>query len=318
MRIPTCCRPDDAGNPLCAHANTGRSGWIYHRPSGTIRIGYGTLIGAHTMSRHEARKTIEDFGDQWTRFPDNSGYYADTDLFADILSPLLGVEDLSGMEVAEIGSGTGRIVTMLLAAGARHVAAIEPSRGFDILSQRFSGMPQRVTCHRASGEVVAGLGPFDMVLSIGVLHHIPNPHPVVRAALASLKPGGAFFVWLYASEGNRLYLSFAKPLRALTTRLPDRLLEIVVRVVDPLLAAYIGACRIVPLPTRKYMLNVLGRLSADERRLVIFDQLNPACAKYYTRQEAIDLLTHAGFVDVRTYHRHGYSWSVLGYRPRAE
>ncbi len=60
---------------------------------------------------------------------------------------------------------------------------------------------------------------------------------------------------------------------------------------------------------------MIARLTPDKRRLVIYDQLNPAYAKYYTRAEARALLEQAGFVDVQLYHRHSYSWSVVGTRP---
>jgi hypothetical protein len=63
------------------------------------------------------------------------------------------------------------------------------------------------------------------------------------------------------------------------------------------------------------MLNVIRRLSWKKRYLNIYDQLNPAYAKYYRRDEAIALLADAGFVDVRVHHRHGYSWTVRGTRP---
>lgn len=58
-----------------------------------------------------------------------------------------------------------------------------------------------------------------------------------------------------------------------------------------------------------------GAGAAAERRLVIYDQLNPAYAKYYTRAEAYELLRQAGFDDVRLHHRHGYSWTAVGTRP---
>ena len=38
------------------------------------------------------RQTITDFGDQWTRYTDNSGYYGSLGLFTDICAPLLAVE----------------------------------------------------------------------------------------------------------------------------------------------------------------------------------------------------------------------------------
>lgn len=60
------------------------------------------------------------------------------------------------------------------------------------------------------------------------------------------------------------------------------------------------------------MLDYLDKLPTSDRRLTIYDQLNPHHAKYYSRREAIDLLKRNGFSDIKTHHRHGYSWSVLG------
>jgi hypothetical protein len=60
------------------------------------------------------------------------------------------------------------------------------------------------------------------------------------------------------------------------------------------------------------MTEVIGRMSPPKRRLVIYDQLNPEYAKYYRREEAIALLADNGFKDVIAYHRHGYSWTVMG------
>ena len=82
------------------------------------------------MDSEVDRKTITDFGDQWTRYTDNSGYYGSLGLFTDICAPLLGVDDVRGRVVADIGSGTGRIVNMLLDAGAARVTALEPSESF--------------------------------------------------------------------------------------------------------------------------------------------------------------------------------------------
>ncbi len=72
-------------------------------------------------------QTIEDFGEQWTAFRDNPGYYGSADLLSDLFGPLLSRDAVKGRRVADIGSGTGRIVNMLLDAGAEHVRAVEPS-----------------------------------------------------------------------------------------------------------------------------------------------------------------------------------------------
>ena len=59
------------------------------------------------MARDVAVKTIDDFTDQWLNFRDNPGYYGSSKLLADIFGPLLSIDDVAGMRVADIGSGTG-------------------------------------------------------------------------------------------------------------------------------------------------------------------------------------------------------------------
>ena len=157
--------------------------------------------------------------------------------------------------------------------------------------------------------------PVDVVVSIGVIHHIPDPDPVLERAYAVLKPGGRCFVWLYGREGNETYLRFAQPLRRLTSRMPDWVLTGLAWVLNCLLFTYIIACRYIRLPMRPYMRNVLAKFSWRTRQLTIFDQLNPAYAKYYRESEALDLLARAGFKDVHTYPRHGYSWQAVGSKP---
>lgn len=263
----------------------------------------------------ETSKTIQDFGDQWTRYTTNDGYYGSLEIFADIVGPFLSLSEFSGTRCAEIGSGSGRIVRMILGAGAANVLAIEPSRAIDVLRENVKDFGDRVQLLNAPGEQIPATGDFDYVLSIGVLHHIPDPQPVVAAAFKSLKAGGRLLVWLYGREGNEVYLAIFNPLRALTKRLPHTVLAGLVWVLYPMLAAYIALCRWLPLPMSSYMREVIGRMSPDKRRLVIYDQLNPAYAKYYSRAEALRLLSDRGFVDVRLHHRHGYSWTVVGTRP---
>ena len=259
-------------------------------------------------------RTISDFGDQWTSYTDNPGYYGSVKLLEDLFGPLLSLEDIKGRKVADIGSGTGRIVNMLLDAGAAHVVAVEPSAAYEVLERNVAGRADRVMLLNLRGDALPqGLG-LEAVVSMGVLHHIPDPAPVVRAAHAALEPGGRMLVWLYGREGNEAYLRFAEPLRALTRRMPHGLLALLCSALNVALDAYILLCRLLPLPMRDYMRNHLARLPRKVRRLTIYDQLNPAYAKYYTRAEAEDLLKAGGFSDVRAWHRHGYSWSVVGTR----
>jgi SAM-dependent methyltransferase len=260
-------------------------------------------------------QTIRDFGAQWTTYTDNDGYYGSVEYLRDVLQPLLATEAIAGARVADIGSGTGRIVNMLLDAGAAHVIAVEPSRAMEVLRANTRARQHAITYAATTGDQFPGHD-LDLVISLGVIHHIPDAAAVMRRAMESLKPGGRIFLWLYAREGNGLYLSIALPLRAITRRLPDRMLRGLCHVLNAALGVYVAVAKRLPaFPLKAYSERVLAQLTPAQRFLVIFDQLNPAYAKYYTRAEAEALLHDAGFADIALHHRHGYSWSVMGSKP---
>lgn len=268
--------------------------------------------GTKMTGRGPVQKTVQDFGDQWTRYVGNEGYYGSTEMFVDILGPDNPAETYRGQRVLDIGSGSGRIVNMLLDVGAAHVVAVEPSRAVDVLRANVAERSDSVTCLHVTGDDLPSDLEVDHAVSIGVLHHIPDPDPVVDAVYNSLTPGGSFVVWLYGKKGNQLYLTVFQPLRKLTKRLPHRALSVVCHGLNACLGLYLIAAKRFPMPMRTYVLEVIGKLDRSTRYLVIYDQLNPAFAKYYTQVEARDLLERAGFVNVKLHHRHGYSWTVLG------
>lgn len=260
-------------------------------------------------------RTIADFGDQWISYRQNPGYYGSVSLLDDFFGPLLTFDAVRDKRIGDIGSGTGRIVNMLMDAGAAHVIAVEPSAAFDVLRENTLSRSHQISYIHGRGEALPGDANLDLVVSIGVLHHIPEPEPTVAAAWRALRPGGHMLVWLYGREGNELYLRFVGPLRAVATHLPHKLLVGICRSLNVFLDAYILLCRHLPLPMHRYMRNVLGCLPRKVRELTIYDQLNPGYAKYYTKEEAENLLRRAGFAEVCAWHRHGYSWSVAGRRP---
>lgn len=262
------------------------------------------------------KRTIDDFGDQWARYTDNEGFYGSVDVLSDTLGPLLSLSAFEGKRVAEIGSGTGRIVRMLLAAGAGHVLAIEPSQAVEVLRRNLQSDVHRVEILHARGDEIPAELDLDFVVSIGVLHHIPDPAPVIAAAWQALRPGGQIVIWVYGKEGNRLVVGLIVAMRGITTHMPHWMLALLASTCNLVLDVYVPACRLFPfLPLADYVRNVIGRFSGHKRYLVIYDQLKPAYAKYYTKQEVRSLLESAGFIDVTLYHRRKYSWTASGRRP---
>jgi SAM-dependent methyltransferase len=264
-----------------------------------------------------AARTLRDFGEQWALDGGNDGFYGSLELLRDALGPLLDLSELRGARVADVGSGSGRIVRMLLAAGAAHVVALEPSAGVESLRRNTAEYGPRVEVLHAPGEALpAGLG-LDFVTAIGVLPFVPDPEPLLRAARAALRPGGRIVLWLYAAEGSRLMRGAVALLRRFTTRLPQPALVRLCAVLDRCLDPYIFLCRYAPLPLREYLLRVYSRLDREKRRLTLYDQLNPSYVRYCRRDELEALLARCGFERIRLHDRHGYSWTALAQRPLA-
>jgi SAM-dependent methyltransferase len=269
------------------------------------------------VGRRLGERTIADFGEQWAADPTNEGFYGSLELFSDALGTLLRPEDFAGKRVADVGSGVGRIVCMLLAADAQHVTAVEPSAGVEALRRNVAEFGDRVRVIHAAGEALPPDLELDFVTAIGVIQFIPDPRPVLEAARAALRPGGRVVVWVYSAEGSRLYHLALRALRSVTPHLPHAALDALSGLLTVLLDVYTFACRWLPLPLRDYLLNVLSKCSFEKRKYTIYDQLNPSYVRFYTRGQLCELLEGCGFEDVRLYDRRGYSWTAVARRPAA-
>jgi ubiquinone/menaquinone biosynthesis C-methylase UbiE len=257
-------------------------------------------------------KTIRDFGEQWQTFRENTGYYASLDIFKDIVGPLVDIEDIKGKVVADVGSGTGRVVNMLADAGAEHIVAIEPSSSFPILKQNTDRHHKRITYLNISGHELTSEDNFDHIFSLGVLHHIYDPAPCLKACYRALKRGGRIVIWLYGFEGNGLYLFWYHAVCRITRSLPHWALMIFCRLLRIPIVGYGHLAKLFRLPMHEYFKNHYLRIDRRAQLATLYDQLNPAYAKYYRKSEALGLLETAGFQNIRIYHRHGYSWTLTG------
>lgn len=132
--------------------------------------------------------------------------------------------------VLEIGPGTGNYTT-LLARRCAGVVAVDPSPGMcDYLRQRLAA--ENIT----NVEVCAGAlpchldvaGPFDGVLTIGVLNYVPAVSDALRTLGSCLAPGGWAIVTLplHTPEGRFYALTEAASRRQVPTYTPKAALAL--------------------------------------------------------------------------------------------
>ncbi|MFI5396494.1 MAG: class I SAM-dependent methyltransferase [Candidatus Binatia bacterium] len=157
---------------------------------------------------------------------------------------------------------------------------------------------------------------FDVVYSIGVLHHTDDPRASFMNIARHVKPGGRMIVWVYAYEGNFLTRAVVEPLKRLVYgRWPKRVLLALSYVITA--ALYLPAYTIYLLPLRflpyfRYLSN-FRRLSYTRNMLNVFDKLNAPQTVFLRREEVADWFAR-GFTDVHLSHYAGVSWRASGTR----
>lgn len=263
-----------------------------------------------TIQKHRSREgTIEDFGIQWSKYSSNTGYYGSLESLDSLFGPLLDKKGIAGKRVADVGAGTGRYTIMFHKLGAARILALEPSIAMEALQRNTQGL-DNIDYLQATADAIPP-DDFDFIFCIGVLQFIPDPKPALTAMGQALSEQGQLFLWVYGEENNRLYLTIVRLLRRLSSRLPHPMLALLSSLLLFPADLYAVLCRFLPLPMADYTRNYFSKLDRYSRKLVIYDQLNPKTARYYRREELLQLLQESGFTDIRMYHRLGYSWSVL-------
>ena len=257
-----------------------------------------------------SKSTVDDFSEQWTSYFDNDGFFGSQELLADVLAPLLTLEELRGTTIAELGCGNGRFLKSLAQYAAK-VIGIELGDGVDN-ARIWNRDVDNVEVIRADVCALPQVPPLGHVFSIGVVHHLPDPRRPLENMRGLLKPGGRCTIWVYGKKSNELYLHTFGNIRKMTTKLPHAALHALSTALVLPLLGYIAACRLAPLPMRDYMRRVLRPLTFDALRVNIYGQLNLSIAKYWTRQQVEQLMSDAGFHDLKLHHRHGYSWTATG------
>ena len=121
--------------------------------------------------------------------------------YAPWMPAMMQYAHFSGKEVLEIGGGLGTDLAQFASHGA-NVTDLDLSAGHLALAQenfRLRGLKGRFIHHDAE-HLPFPDHTFDLVYSVGVIHHTPNTQQVVREIHRVLKPGGQAFIMVYAEH----------------------------------------------------------------------------------------------------------------------
>jgi SAM-dependent methyltransferase len=171
------------------------------------------------------------------------------------------------------------------------VLGVDLSTAVDKAAELCAGLPNVQIAQADLLDLPVAESAFDLVFSIGVLHHTPDPRRAFAQIARRVKPGGRLSVWLYRKNTTpQEWLNSG--IRAVTTRTPARVLE-------PLCAG-LGALGSVPVLNRT--LNKVANFSAHPdwtlRVCDNFDWWAPKYQSHHTVAELTSWFADEGFEDL--------------------
>ncbi len=249
------------------------------------------------------------FGYEWRTYSELRPEYEEQ--FRRWTAPLTP-DEWRNRDFLDVGCGMGRNSYWPMTYGAHSGVAIDIDNA-SLASARGTLSPfPTVTVRELSAYDIDSRDQFDIVFSIGVIHHLEKPEAALEGMVAAVKSGGKVLIWVYGFENNRWIVYLITPLRrVLFSWMPIGLLHALswLPTAALWLALRLGAGR-----TEYFQL--IRSFTFRHLRSIVFDQLLPKIAHYWTRQTVSDLMSNAGLVDVELVWVNEMSWTAIGTKPK--
>jgi SAM-dependent methyltransferase/uncharacterized protein YbaR (Trm112 family) len=275
------------------------------------------VVGQDPLSQ----RTQALFGDEWQRFPELLSVHAD--IFRWYFEGDGGVP-WSGLRVLDAGCGMGRWLHFARESGARAVG-MDVSAAVDVAAGREGAGADFVQADLRRPPFAPES--FDLVYSLGVVHHVADPADAVRRLAILVRPGGTLRLYVYRSLAEeplarRALLEVVTGLRAVTTRLPPDALHAFSWAVSAVAtAAFLLPRRVLrgsPLGDRVTRgLPLVQYTDVPFRMLVAeqFDRFGAPLEGRYTKEQIKGWLEGAG-LEVRDI-LPGLGWRAIARKPSA-
>lgn len=279
----------------------------------------------HPQVENVDPKTVEGFGDEWTRF-DQTGMSAEDTarLFGSYFSifPWSALpKDAVGFD---LGCGSGRWAK-LVSPRVGKLHCIDPSAAIEVARKNLRTQANCEFHHVGVDGIPLPDRSMDFGYSLGVLHHIPDTRAALASCVAKLKPGAPFLLYLYYAFDNRpLWFRgiwrLSEGIRKVVSRLPHGLRYRVSQV--------IAAAVYWPLARTAKFLEALGfnvsnfPLSAYRdrgfyvMRTDALDRFGTRLEQRFTKVEIEQMMDSAGLENIKFSDETPF-WCAVGYAKAA-
>ena len=172
----------------------------------------------HALNADQAR-TRDSFGYEWTSLYPEHGHtaeerQAERDIFLEYTRTV--PSDFRGKLVLDAGCGNGRYARLVNDWGAR-VVAVDISSAVEIARKNVGDRPDVAIAQADLFKLPFRAETFDIVYSVGVLHHTPDAKGAFLAIQPLVRRGGFFSIFMHG-QGNRALYAVNRLLRGWTAK----------------------------------------------------------------------------------------------------
>jgi ubiquinone/menaquinone biosynthesis C-methylase UbiE len=265
-------------------------------------------------------ETVASFGDEWKAFHDFSQEEIQSigDDYFDLVT-----FDTSTFNVLDVGCGSGRWA-LYMAPRVKLIEAIDPSMAIWVAKDLLKPYSNTRITHASVDNLPFADNSFDLVYSLGVLHHIPDTQAAIHDCFRKTKSGGYFLLYLYYSLDNRgvlfkLVFKTSNALRRIISKFPPSLKKVVCDIIASMiywpLARFSG---LVALFSTKFAsiipLSYYRKTSFFIMRNDALDRFGTPLEKRFSKTEIQQMLQLAGFTNIKFSTKEPF-WHVLSQKP---
>ncbi len=264
-------------------------------------------------------QTVDSFGEEWQKF--NAFSEDQLKKIGQDYFDLLDQTSISKHSTAlDVGCGTGRW-SRFLSSKVKFIECVDPSKAALVAQNYLSDKSNtRVTMAEVSALPFEDES-FDLVFSLGVLHHIPDTQKAMQACVDKVKKGGYFLVYLYYDFNERGWLfkflfKLSTVLRKVISGLPGGLKKLVCDVIALFIympfVALSGAVKLIfgLEASKKIPLNFYLGKSFTIIRNDALDRFGTPLEQRFSKQQITEMMQQCGLKNIRFSDRQPY-WHAI-------
>jgi len=248
-------------------------------------------------------KTVEGFGDEWSRFDQTGMSEEDTRSLFDSYFSVFPWAKLPKNAVGfDLGCGSGRWAKLAaLRVGKLH--CIDPSVAIEVAQKNLQSL-DNCEFHRSGvDDIPVPDHSMDFGYSLGVLHHIPDTRAALATCVSKLKPGAPFLLYLYYAFDNRpvwfrLLWQVSDWVRCVVSHMPHGLRYFVSQLIAALiywpLARFAKLAEILGLDVENYPLASYRNWGFYVMRTDALDRFGTRLEQRFSRNDIQKMMESAG------------------------